>query len=570
MIIRRLLQERVVMNRHFLKLVSVVLMFCLFSGCASMNDSARTKTEGAGTDAFVGAAAGAAIGALLTSGKGACIGAVIAHRKAGGYWSGSTIAERRDETYDRVNENRFLDVGRNPLSTFSIDVDTASYTNVRRFINNGMLPPSDAVRIEEMINYFSYDYPQPTGAEPFSLTTELTDTPWNPKNKLLLIGLQGRKIAKDKLPPANLVFLIDVSGSMEQGNKLPLLVKSFRLLVDQLRSVDRVSIVVYAGSAGLVLHATSGDEKHRILSALDSLEAGGGTAGGEGIQLAYRVAAENYIKGGNNRVILATDGDFNVGVSNDAELERLIEEKRTGGVFLSVLGFGVGNYKDSKMQKLADLGNGNYAYIDTLQEAGKVLVSQFGGTLLTIAKDVKIQLEFNPAIVKSYRLIGYEKRLLHSEDFVDDGKDAGELGSGHTVTALYEIVPVDGSSPAIQELAYQTIQIKKIAKSNNELATIKFRHKKPDSDTSNENIRKIPFAATVLDKTSDNIRFAAAVAEWGMMLRFSEHRGISNYEQVLKLARGARGTDVKGYRAEFVRLVEMAELLDRQSTENRK
>jgi len=466
------------------------------------------------------------------------------------------------EGYDRVSENRFLDVLKAPLSTFSIDVDTASYTNVRRFINSGKLPPPDAVRIEEMINYFSYDYPQPTGNMPFSFSTELTDVPWKAGNRLLLIGLQGVKIATEKLPPANLVFLIDVSGSMEQENKLPLLIKSFKLLVSQLRKQDTVAIVVYAGQAGLVLPATSGANKKKILAALESLHAGGSTAGGEGIRLAYRIAGDNFIKNGNNRVILATDGDFNVGASSDAEMERLIEQKRRDGVFLSVLGFGMGNYKDSKMQKIADRGNGNYAYIDNLLEARKVLVSQFGGTLLTIAKDVKLQVEFNPAKVKSYRLIGYEKRMLRPEDFADDSKDAGELGSGHTVTALYEIVLADGASAAKQELTYQTIQIKDGAHTSDELATIRFRYKKPDEETSREIVRKIPATAAALNKAGENIRFAASVAEWGMVLRNSEYKGAASYARILEIARRAKGSDNQGYRAEFIRLVEMAELLD--------
>jgi Ca-activated chloride channel family protein len=470
------------------------------------------------------------------------------------------------EGYDRVNENPFLDVLKNPLSTFSIDVDTASYANVRRFLDNGQLPPADAVRIEEMVNYFSYTYPQPRKGEPFSFTTELTDAPWKAGNKLLLVGLQGVNISTEKLPPANLVFLIDVSGSMDQPTKLPLLVKSFKLLVGQLRPRDRVAIVVYAGQAGLVLPSTPGDEKHKILAALEGLQAGGSTAGGAGIQLAYRVARENFIRGGNNRVILATDGDFNVGASSDAEMEQLIEEKRKEGVFLSVLGYGMGNYKDSRMQKLADRGNGNYAYIDNLLEARKVLVSQFGGTLLTIAKDVKLQVEFNPAKVKSYRLIGYEKRMLRAEDFADDKKDAGELGSGHTVTALYEIVPADGTSATGQDLTYQTTRVKESAQGSAELATIRFRYKKPDGDKSTEQVRKIPSAVTGIGKAGENIRFAAAVAEWGMLLRNSEHKGSANYDQVLELARGARGSDVEGYRAEFIRLVEMARLLGEKST----
>jgi Ca-activated chloride channel homolog len=470
------------------------------------------------------------------------------------------------EGYDRVNENPFLEVLKNPQSTFSIDVDTASYTNVRRFINSGMLPPPDAVRIEEMVNYFNYDYPQPTGNIPFSFNTEVTDSPWKPGNKLLLIGLQGVKISTEKLPPANLVFLVDVSGSMDQENKLPLLIKSFKLLVGQLRRQDTVAIVVYAGQAGLVLPATSGDHKQKILSALESLQAGGSTAGGEGIKLAYLIAGENFKKNGNNRVILATDGDFNVGASSDAEMERLIEQKRKDGVFISVLGFGMGNYKDSKMQKLADRGNGNYAYIDNLLEARKVLVSQFGGTLLTIAKDVKLQVEFNPAKVKSYRLIGYEKRMLRPEDFADDTKDAGELGSGHTVTALYEIVPADGTSATKQELTYQTIQIKHGANTSSELATIRFRYKKPDGDSSSEIVRKIPSTAVTLSKAGENICFAAAVAEWGMLLRNSEHKGSASYAKILGMARSAKGIDLNGYRAEFIRLVEMAELLSKDSS----
>lgn len=471
-------------------------------------------------------------------------------------------ADFNTEGYDRVNENGFLETLKNPLSTFSIDVDTASYTNVRRFISDGRLPPPDAVRIEEMINYFTYDYPQPSGDAPFSFTTEVIDTPWKSGNRLLLVGLQGVRIPVDKLPPANLVFLIDVSGSMNEENKLPLLVKSFKLLVGQLRPQDRVAIVVYAGRAGLVLPSTSGSEKQKIQAALDSLQAGGSTAGGQGIQLAYQVARENYLKDGNNRVILATDGDFNVGASSDADMERLIEERRKDGVFLSVLGYGMGNYKDSKMQKLADRGNGNYAYIDTLLEAKKVLLSQFGGTMMTIAKDVKMQVEFNPAKVKSYRLIGYEKRMLKAEDFADDKKDAGELGSGHTVTALYEIVPAEGAAADKQELTYQTTQVKESALASAELATIRFRYKKPQEETSSELVRKIPAASESLNKASGNISFAAAVAEWGMLLRNSEFKGGATYGQILDLARKAKGADAEGYRAEFIKLVEMAELID--------
>ena len=473
-------------------------------------------------------------------------------------------ADYNTEGYDRVSDNPFQDTLQNPLSTFSIDVDTASYANVRRFINSGSLPPPDAVRIEEMINYFDYKYPQPKGDDPFSFTTELTDAPWRSGNKLLLIGLQGVKVPMDKLPPANLVFLIDVSGSMEDENKLPLLVSSLKLLVRKLRSVDRVAIVVYAGQAGLVLPSTRGDKKQEIRAALDSLSAGGSTAGGEGIELAYKIAKKNFISGGNNRVILATDGDFNVGASSDAAMERLIEEKRKDGVFLSILGFGMGNYKDSKMQKLADKGNGNYAYIDSFEEANKVLGTQFGGTLMTIAKDVKMQVEFNPAKVKSYRLIGYEKRMLRREDFVDDKKDAGELGSGHSVTALYEIVPATGESSDTRELTYQSVRVKENARKSAELATIRFRYKKPDGKKSIELVRKIPSTAVSLDKAGENIRFAAAVAEWGMLLRNSEHRGKASRSQVLELARNARGDDDHGYRAEFIELVGMTKKLGKK------
>ncbi|HRF41540.1 MAG TPA: VWA domain-containing protein, partial [Saprospiraceae bacterium] len=344
------------------------------------------------------------------------------------------------EDYSPIAENRFHKATDTPLSTFSIDVDAASYSNMRRFLKNGQMPPADAVRIEEMINYFDYQYPQPTGEHPFEVVAEMSECPWQPEHRLLHIGLKGREIATDKLPPSNLVFLIDVSGSMDSPNKLPLLQSAFRLLVNQLRPQDKVAMVVYAGAAGLVLEPTDGNDKQKILEALQRLQAGGSTAGGAGIRLAYDVARQHFVKGGNNRVILATDGDFNVGASSDADMVRLIEEERKSGVFLTVLGFGMGNYKDNKMQQLSNAGNGNHAYIDDIDEAKKVLVEEFGGTLFTIAKDVKIQIEFNPAQVAGYRLIGYENRLLNKEDFNDDKKDAGELGAGHTVTALYEIV----------------------------------------------------------------------------------------------------------------------------------
>ena len=362
----------------------------------------------------------------------------------GGTWDQyKQNGEFNTEQYNRIYDNEFLMAKDNPLSTFSIDVDTASYSNIRRFLNNNQLPPKDAVRIEEMINYFSYDYPQPKENEPFSVTTEVAACPWNKDHQLVLIGLQGRNVETANLPPSNLVFLLDVSGSMQDTDKLPLIKSAFRLLVDQLRPQDRVSIVVYAGSSGLVLDSTPGDQKQVILQAIDSLNAGGTTAGGEGIKLAYEIAKKNLMKDGNNRVILATDGDFNVGVSSDGDLIRMIEEKRNDGIFLTILGFGMGNYKDAKMEQLADKGNGTIAYIDNLLEAKKVFVSGLSGTLLTIAKDVKIQVEFNPTKIKAYRLIGYENRMLKKEDFNDDKKDAGEIGAGHSVTALYEIALAD-------------------------------------------------------------------------------------------------------------------------------
>lgn len=471
------------------------------------------------------------------------------------------------EEYDRIYEEEFLDVLNNPLSTFSIDVDTASYSNARRFITASQLPPKDAVRIEEFINYFTYEYPQPEGEHPFSITTELSACPWNSSHQLVHIGLQGKKLAKETLPDSNLVFLLDVSGSMNHPYKLPLLKRAFRLLVEQLEEKDDVAIVVYAGAAGLVLPPTPGDDKATILQALNSLQAGGSTAGGEGIQLAYKIAKENLIKGGNNRVILATDGDFNVGISSDAELVRLIEEKRDEGIFLTILGFGMGNYKDSKMEKLADKGNGNYSYIDTIREAKKVLVSELAGTLLTIAKDVKIQIEFNPAKVKAYRLIGYENRMLAKEDFVDDTKDAGELGVGHSVTALYEIILAssDEELRTTPELKYQETKLSPDASQTNELMTVKFRYKPPDGEESILMTQPLLDESFLLEKTSENFKFSAAVAEFGLLLRDSQFKGEATYEQVLQLARESKGKDEEGYRAEFIQLVETVELLEKSN-----
>jgi Ca-activated chloride channel family protein len=461
------------------------------------------------------------------------------------------------EDYGLIQENRFLAVKQEPLSTFSIDVDAASYSNIRRFVNNGGLPPKDAVRIEEMVNYFTYDYPQPEGEHPFSVTTELSECPWNPDHQLIHIGLQGEKIPTDNLPPSNLVFLLDVSGSMDAPNKLPLLKSSFKLLTDQMRPQDKVAIVVYASASGVVLEPTSGQEKSKILAALNDLEAGGSTAGGAGIQLAYKLAREHFVEGGNNRVILATDGDFNVGASSDAELVRMIEKERKSGTFLTILGFGMGNYKDNKMQQLANHGNGNHAYIDNIEEARKVLVTEFGGTMFTIAKDVKLQLEFNPAYVEGYRLIGYENRLLQNEDFNDDRKDAGELGSGHTVTALYEIIPAGQKSDflqAVDELKYQDQAPAKGVK-NGELMTVKLRYKQPDGETSQLLQSTLSSRGTDLKQSSANFRWSAAVAELGMLLRDSEYKGKADYEQVLQLAKGAKGEDEQGYRAEFLRMV---------------
>lgn len=464
------------------------------------------------------------------------------------------------EDYDNIVENKFLAATQNPLSTFSIDVDEASYSNVRRYLENGSIPPAGAVRIEEMINYFDYDYTKPTNGEPFTVNTEISECPWNPQHKLVHIGLQGKEIPVDNLPPSNMVFLVDVSGSMDEPNKLPLVQASMNMLVDQLREKDKVAIVVYAGSAGLVLPSTSGANKIKIKEAIDNLQAGGSTAGGEGIKLAYKTAKENFIKNGNNRIILATDGDFNVGASSDDDLVRMIEQERKSGVFLSVLGYGMGNYKDNKMQQLADKGNGNHSYIDNINEARKVLVNEFGSTLFTIAKDVKIQIEFNPSKVQAYRLVGYENRMLASEDFNDDNKDAGELGSGHTVTALYEVIPVgvkDDFTKAVDPLKYQSND-KKIVSNTEEIMTIKLRYKKPDEDVSKLITHTVMDNHTAVANTSDNFRFSAAVAEFGLLLRSSDYKQQSSYSQVVSMAKGARGMDDNGYRAEFIRLVQSA------------
>jgi len=473
------------------------------------------------------------------------------------------------EEYDKIIETNFSRVDDKPLSTFSIDVDAASYSNCRRFLNQGRRPPVDAVRIEEFINYFTYDYPQPEDEHPFSIITEMSVCPWNEEHQLVHIGLQGEKVDVDELPPSNLVFLIDVSGSMRSRNKLPLLKKSFHLLVDKLRKKDRVAIVTYAGNVGVALKSTSGKKKDKIHKVIDRLGAGGSTAGAAGIQLAYKIAQKNFIEHGTNRVILATDGDFNVGISNTDELIAMIEEKREKGVFLTTLGFGMGNLKEGRLEQLADKGNGNFAYIDNLMEGKKVFVNEFAGTLFTIAKDVKLQIEFNPAKVKSYKLIGYENRMLEDRDFNDDTKDAGELGSGHTVTALYEIVLAGSGDkldedeiqrPEIDPLKYQHSEIKPEAFETDEVLTVKFRYKKPDGDRSKLLSATVVDSDIELSETSDNFRFSAAVASFGMILRDSDLQGDSSLDMVIEMAKESKGRDNEGYRAEFIRIVEMYQL----------
>ena len=465
------------------------------------------------------------------------------------------------EDYSPIMENGERDALISPLSTFSIDVDRASYSNVRRFLMNGQLPQADAVRVEEMINYFQYDYPVPGSDDPpFSVYTELADCPWNEERKLLHIGLQGKKAEREELPPSNLVFLMDVSGSMRDENKLPLAKQAIRLLVEQLKPEDRVAIAVYAGAAGLVLPSTPGTDKQAILNAIDKMEAGGSTAGGAGIQLAYQTAQEHFIDGGNNRVILTTDGDFNVGVSSDGGLTQLIEEKRKTGIFLSVLGFGMGNYKDNKLELLADKGNGNYAYIDNLEEAKKMFVEELPGTLYTIAKDVKIQLEFNPGVVRTYRLVGYENRLLNSEDFADDVKDAGELGAGHTVTALYEL-ELAPAQVAQASLRYQEPGLTKVARKGQELGFLQLRYKLPAEEQSQLLSVVIENRVARFSKASDDFQFAAAVAAFGIQLRNSPFNKKLDFPEIRRLAEEAIGSNPDGDRKEFLELVGRAERL---------
>ncbi|GHV15766.1 hypothetical protein FACS1894169_08170 [Bacteroidia bacterium] len=467
----------------------------------------------------------------------------------------------KNEEYSQFAENKFQPAKIEPLSTFSVDVDAASYSNMRRFINRGSLPEKDAIRIEELINYFSYNYPEPTGSDPVKISAEVGNCPWNNQNRLVKIGLKARNIAGDNLPASNFVFLIDVSGSMEGPTRPGLVKSSLKLLVNNLREKDRVAIVVYAGAAGEVLSSTPGNNKQKIKEALDNLSAGGSTAGGDGIQLAYKIARKNFIKGGNNRIILCTDGDFNVGVSSDDGLQKLIEQERKSGVFLSILGYGMGNYKDKKMQVLAQTGNGNHAYIDNLQEANKVLVNEFGATMYTVAKDVKLQIEFNPAKVQAYRLVGYETRLLNKEDFNDDTKDAGEMGAGHTVTAFYEVIPVGIKSNligSVDPLKYQKdTNIDPVSYSlHPDLLTVKLRYKQPNSDTSKK--IEIPLIDNNLDNVSDDFRFAAAVAMFGQVVKDSQYKGNGSYDKAIALAQKGYGSDIQGYRREFVRLMETA------------
>ena len=471
------------------------------------------------------------------------------------------------EEYDRIQENGFKSVADTPLSTFSIDVDPASYSNMRRFINRGELPPADAIRTEELVNYFSYDYPKPTGNDPVKITVEAGTCTWNTAHRLVRIGLKAKEIPTEQLPTSNLVFLIDISGSMWGANRLDLVKSSLKLLVNNLRNKDKVAIVTYAGSAGVKLEATSGGDKQKIREAIDELTAGGSTAGGAGIHLAYQIAKKNFISDGNNRIILCSDGDFNVGVSSAEGLEQLIEKERKSGVHLTVLGYGMGNYKDKKIQVLAEKGNGNHAYIDNLQEANRVLVGEFGATLHTVAKDVKLQVEFNPFQVQAYRLIGYESRLLKDEDFNNDAKDAGDMGAGHTVTAFYEVIPAGVKNEyvgKVDDLKYQKKEKMTLKPTgSDELLTVKLRYKAPDKDVSRK--MELPFVDNKGDSVSSDFRFASAVAMFGQLLRDSDFKGTADYDKVIKLAKQGLNNDERGYRREFIRLVEAAKGLEKTS-----
>ncbi|MEO7276182.1 MAG: von Willebrand factor type A domain-containing protein [Vicinamibacterales bacterium] len=529
---------------------------------AQMSEAVRVGQQGKAADAL---AAPPAPSPLRVAGNAAGVAGGVVGGITYGYPAMAPPPPQgfNTESYDRIDENGYRRVAEHPLSTFSVDVDSASYANVRRFLNDGTLPPPDAVRIEELINYFHFSYPEPRGGEPFSVTTEVAVCPWNTKHRLALVGLQTQAIDTERTPPRNLVFLLDVSGSMSSSDKLPLVKTAMRMLAETLTSRDRVAIVVYAGASGLALRSTPGDRKVAIKQAIEELSAGGSTNGAEGIRLAYDTAAEHFITGGINRVILATDGDFNVGVTNQGELTRLIETERSRGIFLSVLGVGTGNLKDSTMEKLADRGNGNYAYLDSVMEARRVLIAEAGATLVTVAKDVKIQVEFNPKTVGAYRLIGYENRLLANEDFNNDKKDAGDIGAGHAVTALYEIVPPgeDLDEPSVDPLKYQPPPAV-AASSSGELMTVKLRYKAPAGSTSKLMSVAVP---NRVSEPSSNLGFAASVAQFGFLLRKSEHKGQTTWASARALAQRHRGTDAEGYRAEFLRLIDLASTLDRSS-----
>lgn len=537
----------------------ILLSAVLLCGCGGAAGQMAETTAAAAAGSTTAAAAAAAEGAAGETGwdvqkdEGQRNGASLAGR----YQIAYAPEDYNTEEYSYISENGFKQVREEPLSTFSVDVDTAAYSNIRRMIRAGQEIPADAVRIEEMINYFDYDYPEPEGEDPFSVTTEYSDCPWNPEHRLMLVGLQAKEIDFKNRPASNLVFLLDVSGSMYSDDKLPLVQKSFAMLAENLTENDRVSIVTYAGYESVILDGMPGNETAAIVSALDSLEAGGSTAGAAGIEKAYQLAQRHYIPGGNNRVVLATDGDLNVGITSEGELTRLIQEKKKSGVHLSVLGVGTGNIKDNKMEALADNGDGNYNYIDSIFEAKKVLVDEMGGTLITVAKDVKIQVEFNPVQVAGYRLVGYENRLLDREDFDDDTVDAGEIGSGHTVTALYEIIPADGGNGKTKStLKYQTEGTATgTAAASGELLTVSLRYKAPNGDKSRLISHPVD-ADSYRETMSENLAFAAAVAEFGMVLRDSENRGNATLDSVLELAEPCVHADSDGYRKEFLDLVQ--------------
>ena len=539
--------------------VGLVVFSLVFSACSSVSNESANSNGGQRTSetadvAYENAPMSSNTTAMNSSGT------MVTPMMEAKRMNGDFDAQTKGERYARIDENPFLETSRAPLSTFSIDVDTASYANVRRYLNDGQLPPKDAVRIEELVNYFEYDYPQPIGDAPFSVNTEVATAPWNQKHKIVSIGLQGKKVSMEDAPPSNLVFLVDVSGSMNTPDRLPLVKQGLKFLANQLSAKDRVAIVVYAGTSGLVLNSTN--NRGEILNAIERLEAGGSTNGGQGIQLAYKVALDNFIQGGNNRVVLATDGDFNVGVTSDNELVSLIEAKRRTGIFLSVLGFGTGNTNDSMMEKLADKGNGNYAYIDSQTEARKALGEQVAGTLYTIAKDVKIQVEFNSAKIAGYRLIGYENRMLANRDFNDDKKDAGEIGAGHSVTALYEIVPAGQAieNDGVDELRYSKVEPSD-TRFNDELLTVKLRYKEPNDSNSKLLTQGLLDRGNSIENATDNLRFAAAVAQFGLILRDSRYKGNANFGNVSSLAQNALGSDLKNYRYDFLNLVGKAQRL---------